>query len=462
MYKLLLILKYLRRKITPMFAMLAVTLCTAMVIIVISVMGGFLSLMTESAHSLDGDITISGGLRGFPYYQKLMDRLLDTPEVEAVAAVINNYGLINLGPEHVTHVQIMGIKAEEFDRVIDYKEQLYWKPERTNMLAPETDFISAGMSFHVPDNDSNLKGIVLGIEVNHENTRDETGHYDFSQSIVSRNTPVILTAMAIKSSGIPRPVPKQMKVVNEYKSGLYDVDKLRGFADFDFLQQTLAMDQIELTREDGTSFIDPARVNQIVVRGSNGVSLDQLKQTVWDHSITFIQEYPEANHIGIRTWKERYATFLGAVEKEKIMLTVLFAIISIVAVVMVAVVFYMIVSDKTRDIGVMRAMGASRSGIASIFLGYGLTIGVVGSVIGLALAAGVVYNINEIQDWLTRQFGFTMWDPKIYFFDQIPARLDRTEVVTIMAMAILSGLLGSLIPAFLASRLNPVDALRYE
>ena len=107
-------------------------------------------------------------------------------------------------------------------------------------------------------------------------------------------------------------------------------------------------------------------------------------------------------------------------------------------------------------------MGASRSGIASIFLGYGLTIGVVGSVIGLALAAGVVYNINEIQDWLTRQFGFTMWDPKIYFFDQIPARLDRTEVVTIMAMAILSGLLGSLIPAFLASRLNPVDALRYE
>ena len=174
MYKLLLILKYLRRKITPMFAMLAVTLCTAMVIIIISVMGGFLSLMTESAHSLDGDITISGGLRGFPYYQKLMDRLLDTPEVEAVAAVINNYGLINLGPEHVTHVQIMGIKAEEFDRVIDYKEQLYWKPERTNMLAPETDFISAGMSFHVPDNDSNLKGIVLGIEVNHENTRDET------------------------------------------------------------------------------------------------------------------------------------------------------------------------------------------------------------------------------------------------------------------------------------------------
>ena len=462
MYKLLLILRYLRRKIAPMFAVLAVTLCTAMVIIVISVMGGFLKLMTESAHALEGDMTIISGLRGFEYYEKLLQDVRQLPQVEAATAVINNYGLINLGNDFVTHVQIIGIQGDQFDKVIDYRNSLYWTPDRTGEHSPVQDLTDLGMTLKPPADWGQRPGMVMGIAISPTNQRNSEGQYDFVNSIVGRQIPVTLTAMLIQRSGTPSPRPKQMIVVNEFKSGLYEVDKLRVFVDFDFLQKTLQMDRFEGVDDEGNPVVEPARANDIIIKARPGVSLDELEQAVRGARGQFIADHPEVARLQALTWKQRYGTFLGAVGKEKFMLTILFAIISVVAVVMIGVVFYMIVLEKTHDIGVLRAMGASRSGIVAIFLGYGTTVGIIGAGLGLILAAAVVYNINEIQDWLTRTFGFTMWDPKIYFFDKIPARLDAIEVAVIMVLAVGSGLLGAVVPALLAGRLNPVEALRYE
>jgi lipoprotein-releasing system permease protein len=194
------------------------------------------------------------------------------------------------------------------------------------------------------------------------------------------------------------------------------------------------------------------------------------------------------------------------------------------------VVFYMIVLEKTRDIGTLRAMGASRSGVAAIFLGYALSIGLIGSLLGLAAAAAIVLNINEIQafigsylgvtivylmagavglvlgavvTWLAARrserratwttlgalagavalgllafailqtnaqmahdlnarYGFTMWRPDIYYFDRIPSQLNPREVAWILASAVVSSILGAVLPAIRAARENPVVSLRYE
>ncbi len=462
MYKLLLISRYLRRKIAPMFAVLAVALCTAMVIIVISVMGGFLKLMTESAYALEGDMTIMSGLRGFEHYDQLLEDVRQLPQVEAAAVVINNYGLLNLGNDFITHVQIIGIQGEQFDKAIDYRKSLYWTADRTSEQHADNDLTELGMTFNPPASWGQRPGMVMGIAISPTNQRNSKGQYEFLNSIVGRQIPVTLTAMLIQRSGTPSPRPKQMIVVNEFKSGLYEVDKLRVFVDFDFLQKTLQMDQFEGVDDEGNPDVQPARANDIIIKARPEVDLSQLEHAVREVTGRFIADHPQVARLQALTWKQRYATFLGAVEKEKFMLTILFAIISMVAVVMIGVVFYMIVMEKTHDIGVLRAMGASRSGIVVIFLGYGTAVGVIGAALGLSLASAVVYNINEIQDWLTHMFGFTMWDPKIYFFDKIPARLDGTEVAVIMILAVSSGLLGAVVPALLAGRLSPVEALRHE
>jgi lipoprotein-releasing system permease protein len=270
--------------------------------------------------------------------------------------------------------------------------------------------------------------------------------------------------------GALQPARNVFVVVNEFKSGLYEVDANRVYVPFDVLQRMLDMDAREVHEQWDPVTGEPvgdvtkkaARATELMLKGVKGVPLAELKAAVRAEVDAFLATDRTIPYLQVQTWEERHAMLLGAVEKEKGLLTILFAIISLVAIAMIAVIFYMIVLEKTRDIGTLRALGASRSGIAGIFMGYGLAIGVVGSALGLVLATAIVINLNEIQDLLFHWFQFKMWDPRIYYFEKIPATINRQEVTVILFLAVLSSLMGAVIPALLAARLNPVDALRYE
>jgi len=260
----------------------------------------------------------------------------------------------------------------------------------------------------------------------------------------------------------------RMAVANEFKSGLYDVDSRRVYVGFDVLQKLLKMEHREEEGIDpetgdptGEMIVSPARATQIMLRGVPDIDLDVLAEAVRKETLKFGDDTNQPL-LQVVTWEQRHATLLGAVEKEKALLTVLFAIISLVAVVLVAVIFYMIVTSKTRDIGTLRALGASRRGVAGVFMGYGLAIGVVGAGLGFLLAYSVVSNINELQTWLDNQFNLVIWDPRIYYFERIPDRIDPFEVACVIVAAVCSSLLGSVIPALRASSVDPVVALRYE
>src|SRR4051794_9860138 len=126
MYKLHLILKYLRKRRIAWVALLAVTLCTAMVLVVISVMGGWLRMFRESFHGLSGDVVVRvDSLSGFPYYQDIIGELGRLPEVEASAPVLQTFGLININNRKNMGVQVIGYPLDQIIKVNDFQASLY-------------------------------------------------------------------------------------------------------------------------------------------------------------------------------------------------------------------------------------------------------------------------------------------------------------------------------------------------
>ena len=163
------------------------------------------------------------------------------------------------------------------------------------------------------------------------------------------------------------------------------------------------------------------------------------------------------------TWEDLQRPFIAAVEKEKVLVTILFALISGVAILLIGCIFYMIVEKKTRDIGILKALGASPSGVASMFILYAGCVGVVGSILGTIFGVVFVRNINAIQDSLARlNPALRVWSADVYSFDKIPEIVNPIDAAWVAVIAVVSSMAGSLIPALIAGLVWPVKALRYE
>ncbi|MCA3263626.1 MAG: lipoprotein-releasing ABC transporter permease subunit [Telmatospirillum sp.] len=161
-------------------------------------------------------------------------------------------------------------------------------------------------------------------------------------------------------------------------------------------------------------------------------------------------------------WQQANSSFFNAVQVERNVMFLILTLIILVAAFNIISSLIMLVKDKTRDIAILRTMGASSGSVLRIFLMAGTAVGVLGTLGGLGLGLLFNANIESIRQLLQAMTGTQLFSPEVYFLAQLPSKSDPREVVEVVAMALGLSFLATIYPAWRAARLDPVEALRYE
>ncbi|MCB8838489.1 lipoprotein-releasing ABC transporter permease subunit [Aurantimonas sp. VKM B-3413] len=162
------------------------------------------------------------------------------------------------------------------------------------------------------------------------------------------------------------------------------------------------------------------------------------------------------------TWQTQNESFFSALQVERNVMFIILTLIVLVAALNIISGLFMLVKDKGRDIAILRTMGATKGAVMRVFLITGASIGVAGTAAGLILGVLFCLNIENIRQFFSWLSGTTLFNPEFYFLSQLPAEVDTSEVVMVVAMAVGLSFLATILPSWQASRLDPVEALRYE
>jgi lipoprotein-releasing system permease protein len=170
------------------------------------------------------------------------------------------------------------------------------------------------------------------------------------------------------------------------------------------------------------------------------------------------------NELGYKTvtWYENQMAFFEALRQEKLAMFIILVFIVLVAAFNITSTLIMMVMEKQRDIGILRTIGVSASGILKLFMIEGLFIGLGGTFIGVILGTILAYNLNPVAEFLATLFGLDLFNSQIYYFDQIPVDVMPGDIIVITIASVVLSFFSTLYPAWSASRLDPVDALRNE
>lgn len=281
-------------------------------------------------------------------------------------------------------------------------------------------------------------GCVMGIALSSHRDKDGEDHF-----LVLPGEDVKLTFATAGTP--PKAVSSNFTVVDFYESKMSEYDSSFIFVPVRALQELRGM----IDPRTGVGF-----VNSIQLKLKPGADLDQVRDRL--RAAFTPQLY------GVYTWRDKQTPLLAAVQVETAILNVILFLIIAVAGFGILAVFYMIVVEKTRDIGILKSLGAPGAGVMGVFLTYGLSLGLVGSGMGLVFGLLFVRYINGIADLLARVTGHKVFDPQIYYFYKIPTIVDPALVGWVMFGAASIAVLASVLPALRAAMLHPVEALRHE
>ena len=166
--------------------------------------------------------------------------------------------------------------------------------------------------------------------------------------------------------------------------------------------------------------------------------------------------------VEVRDWTQNHANFFRAVAIEKRVMFIILTLIVAVAAFNIVSAQVMVVTDKRPDIAILRTLGAAPSSVMAIFVVQGALIGLIGTLIGVVGGVTLALNIETVLPWIERTFHIQFLDKSVYYISDVPSQLQRGDVITIAAIALILALIATIYPSFRAARVNPAEALRYE
>ncbi len=469
MYKLLLCWRYLLTRYLALACIISVMLGVATLIVVNSVMSGFSTKLKDRLHGLLSDVLVeSMTLDGFPDPQDKMRRILQSPignEVTAMTPTVEIFAMFQFryrGELITRPVRLIGIDPVGRTEVGGFAEHLV---RQKNLAAPsfelDPDAHERYEKMHPPSpwafppewppipgqppqpdpppSEVKIpKGIIVGNAlVSYRDPKTQPGEEPREIYLLEPGDDVFITTVSGQRMA---PVFDRFVVCDYFKSEMSEYDASYVFVPLDYLQHLRTMDN---------------RVSSIQIKLKDYRQANRVVETLQGM-------FPQEAGIQVQTWEKKQGALLAAIGVEKGILNVLLFLIIAVAGFGILSIFSMIVVEKTRDIGILKALGASNRGVMSIFLGYGLLLGLVGAGLGTGLGLTLTFNINEIEKFLAHATGMDIFPRDVYYFKEIPTDVQMWSVLLVNVGAVAIAVIFSILPALRAALLHPVRALRYE
>jgi lipoprotein-releasing system permease protein len=473
MYKTLLCWRYLRTRYLALACIVSVMLGVTTLIVVNSVMAGFSTKLRERLHALLSDVVIESlGMDGFDDPEGKMERIRNDPflgpRVAAMSPTMEVFAMLQYylpdGRPVTRPVKLIGVDPATRDGIGGFTEHLETQKNSANPSFAISE--AAKLRFQqreellriirerqeppVPVNPDEPPpptppmvtahlphGAIVGhLIATHRWVDPDTGERKEDYLLPAGDSVVLTTVSGQK----PMPVYDRFVVVDHFKSEMSEYDGNYIFVELSYLQHLRTM--------------------------QNAVTSIQIKLKDYDSDskevVRQLRALFRGERLNIATWEDKQGPLLAAIDIEKGILNVLLFLIIAVAGFGILAIFSMIVSEKTRDIGILKALGAPSTGIMQIFLSYGLLLGFVGSLLGTSAGLALTIYINEVESWLAGRTGHHLFNPNIYYFDRIPTDIQSSAIVFVNLGALAVAVLFSVLPAIRAARLQPVQALRYE